>query len=117
MGQAGSSQRSSDGGYGFTPGQLGWDEYIARHLQEEEFIGNSVQLDAIDERELQIARDAELAFYMDANEGALPPEFGTNAVSGEYHGKEYGILTTTKRPSLNGQLQPLPTPEKDLLHV
>jgi hypothetical protein len=70
MGQAGSSQQPGQilhlvGEYGSPSKQLMWDEHIARHLQEAEFAGKSIEVDAINERELQIARDAELAHYLD----------------------------------------------------
>ena len=66
------------------PGHLALDEEIARHLQEQELIEDSLNVDVINERELQIARDAELAHYMDANHGELPEEFRTDGINGEY---------------------------------
>ena len=78
MGQAGSTQHSE---------QLLWDEHIARHLQEEEFTDDSIELCGINELELQIARDTELAHYLEANDGVMPPEFVINGPSGQYHWK------------------------------
>jgi hypothetical protein len=87
MGQAGFSEQSElwmdeNGRY---PGHLALDEEIARHLQEEELIEDSPSVDVINNRELQIARDAELAHYMAANDGTLPEEFAVDNFSGGYH--------------------------------
>ena len=86
MGQAGSSEQSAlwmdeNGRY---PGHLALDEEIARRLQEEELLEDAPNVDGINIRELQIARDAELAHYMEGNDGTLLEEFAVNDFSGEY---------------------------------
>lgn len=89
MGQAGSSQQAWLEEHHLVSDQVAsnLDEHIAQQLQEEEFKTKPTQLDSLDERELQIARDAELAFYMDANDGILPPDFEANDINGELRWK------------------------------
>lgn len=61
------------GGYNFGMQHFDADEEIARRLQDEEYGHDANDLSGfLDERELQMARDAELAYYMDANGGELP---------------------------------------------